>query len=243
MAVQSVERAFKILEMLYENKNPHDGIGIMAVSKELDLKLPTVHNLMKTLVELGYAEQKEDGKYRPGPKADKFGMKSDSMLLNIARPHIKNLVRELNETAVLIVRHDGIRYTLHQEECERELKVSSDNSPNSNFCGTATGLAILSAFSDNQLDRYIANASPDFTGHFKDGKDLKRTLEQIRKDGYYVWEKEEFVVFGVPLAEPHSGLFASLGVFVPMTRYNPQIRRKIITAMKAAAEAVLLCIK
>ncbi|OQA88458.1 MAG: Acetate operon repressor [Lentisphaerae bacterium ADurb.Bin242] len=242
-AVQSVERAFQILEMLYENKNPDDGLGIASVSRELGLKLPTVHNLMKTLVLLGYAEQKEDGKYRPGPKADKFGMKSDSRLLALARPLIARLVRELNETAVLIVAHDGVRYTLFQEECTRELKVSADTFPNSNFCGTATGLAILSRFSESRLKQYLDSSPDALTGYFNSTAELKKTLRKIRKDGCCVLEKEEFVVFGVPVSDPGSGLYAALGMFVPLTRYDRRVRAEISAGMKAAAEALLLCIK
>lgn len=242
-AVQSVERAFQILEILYENQKPDDGLGIASISKKLGLKLPTVHNLMKTLVLLNYAEQKQDGKYRPGPKADKFGMKSDSMLLARARPVIARLVRELNETAVLIVAHDGVRYTLLQEECIRELKVSPDILPNSNFCGTATGLAILSRFSEGSLERYLGSSPGAITGHFNSLAELKKTLEKIRKDGCCVLEKKEIAVFGVQVTDSTSGLFAALGIFVPLTRYDRQVRAKITDGMKAAAETLLLCIR
>ncbi len=242
-AVQSVERAFRILEMLYENKTPEDGLGIASVSRELGLKTPTVHNLMKTLVLLGYAEQKEDGRYRPGPRADKFGMKSDSTLLALARPVIAGLVRKLNETAVLIVAHDGVRYTLLQEECTRELKVSADTSPNRNFSGTATGLAILSCFSGTRLKQYLESSPDALSGHFKSIAALKKALDEIRKDGCCILEKEEFVVFGVPVSDPGSGLYAALGMFVPLTRYDRRVRAEILAGMKAAAESLLLCIK
>ena len=141
--IQSVERAFMILGMLYENQ-AGDGLGISAISKALKLKLPTAHNLMRTLVQLGYAEQHGDGKYFAGPKAGKFGMRSSSSLLELARPHIDALVDHINETALLAVHHDKVRYILYQKECSRRLRVYSENWPNSNFFGTSTGLAMLS---------------------------------------------------------------------------------------------------
>lgn len=241
MAVQSVARAFDILEILYENENFHNGIGVMAVSKQLGLKLPTVHNLIKTLVELGYAEQLEDGKYRPGPKADKFGMKSDSILLNLAKPHIDNLMTAVNETIVLIIRHNGLRYTLLQRECSRELKVSADSAPNDNFCGTATGLAILSSLNSRQLDLYLAEAPASFIGHFKDRKELENNLAEIRKTSYCCLQKDEFYVFGTPIAKPSAELYAALGVFLPLTRYSKENEKFIAAEMKKASEAILLC--
>lgn len=243
MAVQSVVRAFDILEILYEDENQQDGIGVMAVSKQLGLKLPTVHNLVKTLVELGYAEQLEDGKYRPGPKADRFGMKSDTILLNIAKPHIDTLMKNINETIVLIIRHNGLRYTLLQKECKRELKVSADSAPNDNFCGTASGLAILSSLSSKQLDLYLADSPVSFTGHFKDRKTLDIELEKIREKGYCSLKKDEFYVFGTPLSKPSAELYAALGVFVPLTRYSPQIEKNIAAETQKAVQAILLCMQ
>ena len=243
MAVQSVARAFDILEILYESENQQDGIGVMAVSKQLGLKLPTVHNLIKTLVELGYAEQLEDGKYRPGPKADKFGMKSDTILLNIAKPHIDNLLKEINETVVLIIRHNGLRYTLLQRECNRELKVSADSAPNDNFCGTATGLAILSALDDKQLDIYLADAPVSFAGHFGDKEDLVAQLDEIRKDGYCYLKKDEFCVLGVPLTKPSAELYAALGVFVPLTRFKSETKKHIVKKMLETVQSILLCMQ
>jgi IclR family acetate operon transcriptional repressor len=228
--------------MLYEQADSNDGIGVLALSKQLDLKLPTVHNLLKTLVKLGYAEQNAEGKYRPGPKADRFGMKSDSTLLNIAKPHLSSLVKDLNETAVLIVHHDGIRYTLLQEECKRQLKVSADTTPNSNFCGTATGLAILSEFTKEHLDCYLQNA-PDMKGHFASREELMKTLDNIRKDGYIMLGKEEFIVFGAPLAVHEAGVLASLGVFVPTVRFNQTIKATVTKRIKEAVKAIKISLK
>lgn len=243
MAVQSVVRAFDILEILYETENQQDGIGVMAVSKQLGLKLPTVHNLVKTLVELGYAEQLEDGKYRPGPKADRFGMKSDSILLNLAKPHIDALMKDINETIVLVIRHNGLRYTLMQKECKRELKISADSTPNDNFCGTATGLAILSSLNSKQLDTYLADSPTSFTGHFKNRNDLDIELDKIRKNTYCCLKKDEFYVFGTPLAKPSAELYAALGVFVPLTRCSPQIEKKIASQTQKTVQAILLCMQ
>jgi IclR family acetate operon transcriptional repressor len=240
--VQSVERAFRILEILYEQADSSDGIGVLALSRQLDLKLPTVHNLLKTLVKLGYAEQNAEGKYRPGPKSDCFRTQSDSTLLNIARPHIASMVRDINETAVLIVYHDGIRYTLLQEECKQQLRVSADTAPNNNLCGTATGMAILSEFPRTHLEDYLQKTSK-LKAHFAGIEQLEQALSDIRHDGYIVMPKEEYCVFGVPLAVHEVGLFASLGVFVPSVRFNQAVKGIIVTRMKNAARAIKMSLK
>lgn len=226
--------------MLYEN-NDRAGLGIAAISRSLDLKMPTAHNLMKTLVQLGYAEQGESGKYFPGPKADKFGMKSDSSLLEIARPQINSLVDAINETALLTVLHDGIRYTLYQRECTRELKVISDSTPNSNFFGTATGLAMICNLTLEQRRKFQA-IDPNLLNHFSTEEALEQFLAQAREEGCVVLEKEEYIVFGVPLICSESGVIAAIGSFVPATRYNPVTRKNIIKHMLQTATAIKLCL-
>lgn len=64
-SVQSVARAFHILEMLAHAKRP---AALQEVSGALGLSKSTVHRLLGCLVELGYAEHLPGGRYRPAQK-------------------------------------------------------------------------------------------------------------------------------------------------------------------------------
>ncbi|MFA6930058.1 MAG: helix-turn-helix domain-containing protein [Lentisphaeria bacterium] len=240
MTVQSVERALKILELLYNCRETR-GLSMTEISQMVKLKIPTTHNLLQTLVTLGYAEQNNDSRYLPGAKADKFGMKSDSLLLTSARPQIDTLVETINETALLAVYHDGIRYVLYQKECSRELIIVSSTAPNGNFYGTATGLAILSEMSDEQLAKF-QKIRPDFLDHFPSKDAFLKTIEEVRRDHYCILEKGECIVFAIPLRCNQFGLLAAIGGFVPITRYNPATRKSICSAMQKCANAIKLCI-
>ncbi len=55
-SVQSVDRAFSILEEMARNGGE---IGLTELATELDLPVPTVHRAMQTLVNLGYAKEME----------------------------------------------------------------------------------------------------------------------------------------------------------------------------------------
>lgn len=62
--VQSVTRSLLILEQL---ANVEDGLTLQQISHELDLKAPTVHNILRTLVARGYVERvSEPARYRLG---------------------------------------------------------------------------------------------------------------------------------------------------------------------------------
>ena len=71
--VQSLERAFKLIEIL-DAADSETGVGVQALSNEVGLKLPTVHNLLKTLIKLGYVKQNSEGKYILGPKSYSLGI-------------------------------------------------------------------------------------------------------------------------------------------------------------------------
>lgn len=63
--VQSVTRALLILEHL---AGVEDGMTLQQLCQELDLKSPTVHNLLRTLAARGYVERlSEPARYRLGP--------------------------------------------------------------------------------------------------------------------------------------------------------------------------------
>jgi len=62
--VQSVTRSLLILEQL---ANVEDGLTLQQISHDLDLKAPTVHNLLRTLAARGYVERvSEPARYRLG---------------------------------------------------------------------------------------------------------------------------------------------------------------------------------
>lgn len=59
--VQSVARAFHILEALARAKRP---VALQELSAALGLSKSTVHRLLACLVDLGYAEHLPGGRYR-----------------------------------------------------------------------------------------------------------------------------------------------------------------------------------
>ena len=96
--VQSIERAFAILEALAANGGV---MGLSALAAEANLPLPTIHRLSRTLVDLGYLRQEPSRQYALGPRILLLAESSSTMLSVIARPHLARLVDELGETANL----------------------------------------------------------------------------------------------------------------------------------------------
>ena len=96
--VQSIERAFTILEALAGNGGV---MGLSALAATSGLPLPTIHRLARTLVDLGYLRQEPSRQYALGPRILLLAESSSTMLSVIARPHLAQLVDDLGETANL----------------------------------------------------------------------------------------------------------------------------------------------
>src|SRR3990170_4336645 len=97
-SVQSIERAFGLLETMAD----HSGMmGLSQLAAESGLPLPTIHRLVRTLVDLGYLRQEASRQYVLGPKLIRLGDVSSHMLSVWARPHLAHLVDELGESANL----------------------------------------------------------------------------------------------------------------------------------------------
>src|SRR6266566_5504172 len=68
--VQSIERAFDLLEMLADAGG---ALGLSELSTVSGLPLPTVHRLMRTLVNRGYVRQEASRRYTLGSRLIRLG--------------------------------------------------------------------------------------------------------------------------------------------------------------------------
>src|SRR6185369_8772496 len=96
--VQSIERAFDLLEMLADAGG---ALGLSELSTISGLPLPTVHRLMRTLVNRGYVRQEASRRYTLGSRLIRLGEISSQMLGTWLRPFLAQLVRLTGETANL----------------------------------------------------------------------------------------------------------------------------------------------
>src|SRR6478735_9480884 len=98
--VQSVERAFELMELI--GRAGGEG-SLTELSAESPLPPPTIHRLLRTLVGLGYVRQLPNRRYALGPRLIRLGEGASKQLGAIARPQLARLVDALGETANMAV--------------------------------------------------------------------------------------------------------------------------------------------
>src|SRR5215472_15735911 len=93
--VPSVERSFRILDLLARSSSP---LGTSEVARRLRLAKSTAHGLLRSLEEVGALES-VDHRYRLGPVVSRLA--SVAELRRRWRPVLRRLAAETGETAFL----------------------------------------------------------------------------------------------------------------------------------------------
>src|ERR1700753_3013368 len=97
-SVQSIERAFELLEMMADAGGV---VGLSQLASRSGLPLPTIHRLMRTLLNLGYIRQEPSREYALGPRLVRLGDSSSGLIGRWAGPHLHHLVDVLGESSNL----------------------------------------------------------------------------------------------------------------------------------------------
>jgi IclR family KDG regulon transcriptional repressor len=154
--VQSLERAFAILESIAGSNQP---MSLAELSRATGLHTSTAFHLIKTLIVLGYVIQDETKRYRIGPRLfmQAAGAFNEVELVNLAMPHLQRLAEETGETTHLAVRADSGIAVIAKVDGRSSIRSSERvGIVRPAYC-TAIGKVLLSALSKEDLDAYLRN--------------------------------------------------------------------------------------
>ena len=168
--VQSIERAFTVLEMMAD----HGGMmGLSQLSAESGLPLPTIHRLVRTLVDLGYLRQEPSRQYLLGPRLVRLG-ESSSRLLNVwARPHLTRLVDELGESANFAMLDGNQIVYVAQVPSRHSMRMFTEVGRRVLPHCTAVGKAIMAEMPQDEVRRILEQTGmPRSTEHTLTDPDL-----------------------------------------------------------------------
>jgi len=190
--VQSVERAFSILEEMARNGGE---IGLTTLAAKLGLAVPTVHRSMQTLVSLGYAKRNGSRKYTLGASLLLLGEAASRGIASWAKPALLALANECGETVNLAtLEGDRIVY-IGQSPSKHSMRMFTEAGRRvlPHACGV--GKAIFSALEDEECREIISHTGmPKYTSTtHTTWKSLKSDLNSVRENGYAIDEGEQEV--------------------------------------------------
>ena len=236
--VQSIERAFGILEVMAENGGV---LGLSRLSEASGLPLPTIHRLVRTLCQLGYLRQDPSRQYVLGPKLIRLGESSSRMLNVWARPHLGWLVDELGESANLAML-DGDRIVyVAQVPSRHSMRMFTEVGRRVLPHCTAVGKAILAGLPPEQVrDLLERTGMPRYTpSTITDPDSFAEALQTIASRGYAIDEGEQEVgVRCVALALPDAPARLAISLSGPAARMTEDLVARAVPLLREAGTSL-----
>ncbi|MFC6891014.1 IclR family transcriptional regulator, partial [Halorubrum trueperi] len=119
-SVRTAETLFEIVEQLAEC----DGASLSTVADELDYAKSTVHRHLRTVEELGYVEQRDDG-YHVGLRFLELGVtaRSSHRGYDLVREKVEEIAEETGERAQFFVEEHGKAVYLARSVGDRAVRT------------------------------------------------------------------------------------------------------------------------
>jgi len=191
MKVQSLDRAFDILELLSREQH---GLTLTEVGNRLDLHKSTVYRLLQALKQRGYIEKTTQGCYRLGME---FIELSSLYLNNLelkteAQPILRELSSLTGNTTFLATLQENEVVYIDKMETHNSLRKYSIIGQRAPLYCTALGKSMLTGKTDAQIRRMYQNLEMKaFTAKTITTPDaLVAEVERIRRRGWSVDEEE-----------------------------------------------------
>lgn len=190
--IQVADRLFHVLELLAETGH----MGLLEISKELELNKSTVHRVLNSLIYMGYVKQNQaTSKYALTYKICRLSnnMLSQIDLVEMAHPYLKELSYKTGETVHLVVKDDTNAVYIDKVENDANVVrlISTIGKSVPLYC-SGVGKAMLSEMEEksvrkiwqySDIKKYTDKTITDYDS-------LLRELENIRKRGFAIDDEE-----------------------------------------------------
>ena len=239
--VQSLLKGLDILATVAEAEA--EGLRLVDIAERLELKTPTTHNLVQTLLHRRYLVRSNGNRYRLGPAFLELARRSGSgQFMRQAEKVLADLSRQFPEATVTLAQVIG-------DEIHFRRRISPDRPgimqrpiglvfrPYAN----ASGLVCLAFGAEDTLallrERYPFH---ECAAHLWDSpRQLSRFLEEVRRKGYAVppFPGQEGLRVAFPIMDAYGSLVATLGASVPWEAVHASGgRQAVVDAASGAAQ-------
>ncbi|WP_309082924.1 IclR family transcriptional regulator [Chelativorans sp.] len=220
--------ALKTLAVLDIFAGSPRSLRLPEIAKALGLSRPTAYQRLLTLVEAGWIEQDEQGRYRLSMHVCRLAAAAleQADLGSRVQPVLQELVDQVKETASLAVLDRGVPCIISRVESDSVLRAEQKIGTTMSLEGSASG-RILTAFADEITLRRLKE-----TGDPLASEDV---LAAARADGYALssgYTQVGVRAIAAPVFDVHGKCTATLSLVMPETRFNLESVRKPL--LKAA---------
>ena len=233
--VQSLERAFAILESMADAGGTS---GLSALAQDADLPLPTIHRIVRTLVDLGYVRQQPSRQYTLGPRLIRLGEAASGLLGVWAAPYLAELVEHVGEsTNLALLDGDEIVY-IAQQPGRHSMRMFTEVGRRACPHCTGVGKALLALRPPAQVRALLERTgmASQTVNTITDPDTFVMAMAAVRADGYAVDEEEQEIgVRCVAVAVPDAPASLALSVSGPAARMTDALVHRTVPLLRDAA--------
>lgn len=240
-AIESVNNALRLLLLFRER----DVLRVTDASTELGVARSTAHRLLMTLAFQGFVQQERNSRsYRAGPALMEFSASSAGLsdIRDAAHPWMARLSADLNETInLLILEGTGVRF-IDGVECDRPVRVTARTGILLPANATAGGKVILANLNPQEVHSLTSGHLSKMTATtITNAQEFREELDDVKRLGYAINRGESMDglhAASVCIFNSRDQVVASLAVSVPADRGGPARLRKLIPALREAADNI-----
>lgn len=238
--IQSLERAFAILEEVARNR---DGINLADLSKAVGLHNSTTFHLVKTMAQLGYISHVRDSKrYRIGAKLFTLaaGALEENSFLALATPVLETLTGDTGAAAHFAIRSGNDIVVIARTAGTGLLQMVHRTGAQRPAHATALGKVLISALNDAQIRQFLGKPPlRRFTANTIVERDtLLREIVEVRRKGIAYDDgefDEEVRCVAVPVFDFSGRVAGAIGISGPVWRLSLQLLQSKSQQVREAA--------
>lgn len=242
MSIQSLERAFDILELIASHNTP---VPLKTIAEEMDLSVSTVHNLVRTMVNRGYIQHVgARGGFVLGYELVELAavVPVQFQISDVVKPYVVDLYdrSEKESTYFSVIRKDIISTEIYIPS-SYALSVSLGTDTLDKLYCSAQGKVFLAYMSETHLNKYFRSHELTKMGPntITNEAVLRKELELTRTRGYALNEEEsELGAAGLaaPVLDGAGHLLGVLAVGLPAIRMKEKRDRLITTIVEISQQ-------
>lgn len=241
MELGAVGRALCLLEMLSKVRSAN----LETLSRESGLPKATALRLLSTLCEQGYVNRDSSDRYSLTLRMFSVGSRALSHvdLLDIASPVAEALRDSIGENVHIGILEDNRAVYVLKKESLYTIRMYSRVGRSIPLHCSAIGKCLLASLSDEFVDSYVASEGlKRYTQKTICSKDeLKKTLEQVRLEGYAVDDEEhEEGVYCVaaPIRDSYGETVAAMSVSTPLFRLDKSKLEELYSKVRSSCDEI-----
>lgn len=236
--VQSVDRAFTLLEQLAESDQ---ALTLSELADRTGLPMPTIHRLLRFLTNEGYARQEPSKRYALGLRMLRFGQAANRGLSAWATPYLTELVQKFGETTNLAMLDGDSCVYVAQAPSPQSMRMFTEVGRAVMPHCTGVGKAVMSMMTDQQASALLSRTGmPSRTPHTLTSIEaMVAALAHARRVGYALDDGEQEL--GVRcVAAPLHGLpfLAAVSISGPNSRLTADDVPRIAPELQRVAAEI-----